>query len=58
MKRPTVSGGILFAFLSAVFAAPLWWGLTLAFPFGTALRLPTLPIWSTWFEFAGAESAR
>ena len=39
MKRPTVSGGILFAFLSAVFAAPLWWGLTLVFPFGTALRL-------------------
>ena len=39
MKRPTVSGGILFAFLAAVFAAPLWWGLTLVFPFGTALRL-------------------
>ena len=39
MKRPTLSGGIVFAFLSAVFAAPLWWGLSLAFPFGTALRL-------------------
>ena len=39
MKRPTLSGGIVFAFLSAVFAAPLWWGLSLAFPFGTSLRL-------------------
>ena len=39
MKRPTLFGGIVFAFLSAVFAAPLWWGLSLVFPFGTALRL-------------------
>ena len=39
MKWPTVSGGIVFAFLSAVFAAPLWWGLSFAFPFGMALRL-------------------
>ncbi len=62
MKHPTLFGGIVFAFLSAVFAAPLWWGLSLVFPFGTALRLvaaaPPLPIWSTWCELAAAESAR
>lgn len=39
MKRPSVSGGILFAVVAAVFAAPLWWGLAFALPYATALRL-------------------
>ena len=36
MKRPSVLAGISFAFVVAVFAIPLWWGLKMALPFFVA----------------------
>ncbi len=51
MKRPTLSGGIFFAFLAAVFAAPLWWGLSFAFPFGMALRLVAATVYLAYLVY-------
>ncbi|MCZ6486005.1 MAG: hypothetical protein O6826_09935 [Acidobacteria bacterium] len=42
MKRPTIFGGIAFAFVVAVFAVPVWWGVKAALPFSLAFRLITL----------------
>ncbi len=42
MKRPTMLAGIAFAFVVAVFAAPAWWGLSLALPAAIAFRLVVL----------------
>ena len=42
MKRPSVLAGISFAFVVAVFAIPVWWGLKMAVPFFVAFRVITL----------------
>ena len=42
MKRPGIVGGIAFAFVMAVFAVPLWWGLSTTLSFSAAVRLCTL----------------
>ena len=42
MKRPSIVAGISFAFVVAVFAIPLWWGLKMALPFFVAFRVITL----------------
>ena len=42
MKRPSILAGIAFAFVLAIFAVPLWWGLKTALPFFLAFRLITL----------------
>ena len=42
MKRPTIFAGIAFAFVVAVFAVPVWWGVKTALPFSLAFRLITL----------------
>ncbi len=39
MKRPSVLAGIRFAFVVAVFAIPVWWGLKMAVPFFVAFRV-------------------
>ena len=39
MKRPSVLAGISFAFVVAVFAIPVWWGLKMAVPFFVAFRV-------------------
>ncbi len=51
MKRPTVSGGILFAFLSALFAAPLWWGLSFTFSYPTSLRLVATAVYLAYLIY-------
>ena len=42
MRRPSIFAGIAFAFVVAVFAMPVWWGLKMALPFFLAFRLITL----------------
>ncbi len=42
MKRPSLLAGIAFAFVVAIFAAPLWWGLKTTLPFFWALRIGTV----------------
>jgi hypothetical protein len=42
MKRPSVLAGISFAFVVAVFAIPVWWGLKMAVPCSPSCPSPTL----------------
>ena len=42
MKRPTILAGIAFAFVVAVFAFPVWWGLRVTLPDAIAFRVVTL----------------
>lgn len=42
MKRPSLLAGIAFAFVVAVFASPLWWGLKTTLPFFWAFRVAAL----------------
>jgi hypothetical protein len=42
MKRPTILAGIAFAFVAAVFAIPIWWGLRVALPATLAFRIVAL----------------
>lgn len=42
MKRPSLLAGIAFAFVVAIFASPLWWGLKTTLPFFWAFRLAVL----------------
>lgn len=39
MKRPSLFAGIAFAFVIAIFAVPLWWGLRTTLPFFWAFRM-------------------
>ncbi len=42
MRRPTILGGVVFAFVVSVFALPVWWVLKVALPTVLALRIVAL----------------